>query len=116
MEVLREFIQRNTLEEEEKEGETSEEKGAINKMFDSHKIDARQKRILEYVKRSKDAVLTWVEALRTRGSVVSSSSKSFNPGEYCIFTSLYIFQDSFLFCINFVAIKHLVYCPLFYSF
>lgn len=58
MEVLREFIQRNTLEEEEKEGETSEEKGAVNKMFDSHKIDAKQKRILEYVKRSKDAVLT----------------------------------------------------------
>ena len=58
MEVLREFIQRNTLEEEEKEGETSEEKGAINKMFDSHKIDAKQKRILEYAKRSKDAVLT----------------------------------------------------------
>jgi len=48
------------LEEEEKEGETFEEKRAINKMFHSHKIDAKQKRILEYVERSKDAVLTWV--------------------------------------------------------
>ena len=40
-----------------------------NKMFHSHKIDAEQKRILEWVKRSKDAVLTWVGALRTRGDV-----------------------------------------------
>jgi len=48
------------LEEEEKEGETFEEKRAINKMFHSHKIDAKQKRILEYVERSTDAVLTWV--------------------------------------------------------
>ena len=45
--VLRVFIQRNTLEEEEKEGETSEERGSISKMFHSHKIDAKQKRILE---------------------------------------------------------------------